>query len=245
MQISSSFGNDKDEEVLLLIKTKLAATILGLSLLTACQYGAEEDTSFMHENGNTINVSDRTDLYNEEGVPNANDKGASFGFVRHQKSGIPQDVAYTPTPGMNREQVANTISSLSVQLPNVNDVATLVTDEEVLVAYDTDSKDRNETADQVKKTALSVVPRYYHVYVSDNPNMIQQIQAYSPLDSTSRDIDEILNDTIHKMLESPQGRALNKGENENGEGYGEMNEDIDDDMKDDYEKVRYEKDKMQ
>ncbi|MGQ4668971.1 YhcN/YlaJ family sporulation lipoprotein [Metabacillus halosaccharovorans] len=219
-----------------MIKTKLAATVLGLSLLTACQYGAEEDTSFMHENGNTINVSDRTDLYN---------KGASFGFVRHQKSGIPQDVAYTPTPGMNREQVANTISSLSVQLPNVNDVATLVTDEEVLVAYDTDSKDRNETADQVKKTALSVVPRYYHVYVSDNPNMIQQIQAYSPLDSTSRDIDEILNDTIHKMLESPQGRDLNKGENANGEGYGEMNEDIDDDMKDDYEKVRYEKDKMQ
>ncbi len=228
-----------------MIKTKLAITVLCLCLLTACQYGAEEDTSLMHESGNTINVSDRTDLYNEEGAPNANDKGASFGFVRHQKSGIPQDVAYIPTPGMDREKVANTISSLSVQLPNVNDVATLVTDEEVLVAYDTDSKNRNDTADQVKKTALSVVPRYYHVYVSDNPNMIQQIQAYSSLDSTSRDIDEILSDTIHKMLQSPQGRALNKGENANGEGYGEVNEDIDDDMKDDYERARYEKEKMQ
>ena len=235
----------KEEEVLIMIKTKLAISIVGLSLLTACQYGAEEDSSFMHESGNTINVSDRTDLYNEEGSPNANDKGANFGFVRHQKSGIPQDIAYTPTPGMDREAVANSISSLSVQLPNVNDVATLVTDEEVLVAYETDSDNRFETADQVKKTALSVIPRYYHVYVSDNPNMIQQIQAYSPLDSTSRDIDEILTDTINKMLESPQGRALNNGENANGEGYGEMNEDIDDDMKDDYEKSRYEKEKMQ
>lgn len=228
--------------MLLLIKTKLAISVIGLSLLTACQYGAEEDTSFLHESGNTLNVQDRTDLYNEEGLTNGNNnKSANFGYVRHQKSGIPNDVTLTRTPGLDREQAANTISSLIVQLPNVNDVATLVTDEEVLVAYKTDSKNRFETADQVKKTALSAVPRYYHVYVSDNPSMIQQIEAYSPLDSTSRDIDEILNKTIKEMLKSPQGRALNKGENANGEGYGETNEEIDDDMKDDYEKTRYKK----
>ena len=75
--------------------------------------------------------------------------------------------------------------------------------------------------------------------------MIQQIEAYSPLDSTSRDIDEIITKTINKMLESPQGRALNTGENANGEGYGEMNEEIDDDMKDQYEKSRYKKEQMQ
>lgn len=228
--------------MLLLIKTKLAISVIGLSLLTACQYGAEEDTSFLHESGNTLNVQDRTDLYNEEGLTNENNnKSANFGYVRHQKSGIPNDVTLTRTPGLDREQAANTISSLIVQLPNVNDVATLVTDEEVLVAYKTDSKNRFETADQVKKTALSAVPRYYHVYVSDNPSMIQQIEAYSPLDSTSRDIDEILNKTIKEMLKSPQGRALNKGENANGEGYGETNEEIDDDMKDNYEKTRYKK----
>jgi hypothetical protein len=228
--------------VLLLIKTKLAISVIGLSLLTACQYGAEEDTSFLHESGNTLNVQDRTDLYNEEGLTiGNNNKSANFGYVRHQKSGIPNDVTLTRTLGLDREQAANTISSLIVQLPNVNDVATLVTDEEVLVAYKTDSNNRFETADQVKKTALSAVPRYYHVYVSDNPSMIQQIEAYSPLDSTSRDIDEILNKTIKEMLESPQGRALNKGENANGEGYGETNEEIDDDMKDDYEKTRYKK----
>lgn len=231
--------------MLILIKTKLAVGVIGLSLLTACQYGAEEENSLFHQSGNTLNVHDRPELYNEEGMPNANDNDANFGFVRHQKSGIPQDVTYTKTPGLDREQVANTISSLAVQLPNVEDVATLVTDEEVLVAYNTDSEDRFETADQVKKTALSAIPRYYHVYVSDNPNMIQQIEAYSPLDSTSRDIDEIITKTINKMLESPQGRALNTGENPNGEGYGEMNEEIDDDMKDQYEKSRYKKEQMQ
>jgi hypothetical protein len=223
-----------------LIKSKLAISVVGLSLLTACQYGAGEDTSLFNESGNTINVQDRSDLYNEEGPTNVN-KSANFGYVRHQKSGIPQDVTFTRTPGLDREQAANTISSLIVQLPNIDDVATLVTDEEVLVAYETDSKNRFETADQVKKTALSAVPRYYHVYVSDKDNMIQQIEAFSPLDSTSRDIDEILNKTIREMLKSPQGRNLNKGENANGEGYGEMNEDLDDDMKDGYEKTRFKK----
>jgi hypothetical protein len=213
---------------------------VGLSFLTACQYGAGEESSFLHESGNTINVQDRTDLYNEEGHTNVNHgKTANFGYVRHQKSGIPQDVTFTHTPGMDREQAANTISSLIVQLPNVKDVATLVTDEEVLVAYETDSENRFETADQVKKTALSAVPRYYHVYVSDGDNMIQQIEAFSPLDSTSRNIDQIISKTIKEMLKSPQGRALNKGENANGEGYGEMNEDLDDDTKDNYEKTRF------
>ncbi|WP_338788550.1 YhcN/YlaJ family sporulation lipoprotein [Metabacillus sp. FJAT-53654] len=225
-----------------MIKTKLAISVVGLSLLTACQYGAEEDAQFLHESGNTINVQDRTDLYNEEGHTNLNNsKSANFGYVRHQKSGIAQDVKFNRTPGLDREQAANTISSLIVQLPNVEDVATLVTDEEVLVAYETDSDNRFETADQVKKTASSAVPRYYHVYVSDEVNMIQQIEAFSPLDSNSRDIDQIINKTIKEMLKSPQGRALNKGENENGEGYGEMNEELDDDMKDNYEKTRFNK----
>lgn len=227
-------------EVQLLIKEKLVISLVGLYLLTACQFGAGEDTSLLHESGNTINVSDRPELYNGENVTKVNnDKQADFGYVRHQKSGVPGDNSFTNIPGFDREKAADTISSLIVQLPNVNDVATLVTDEEVLVAYETDSDQRSATADQVKKTALSVVPRYYHVYISDKTNMIQQIEAFSPQNSTSRDIDEILNKTVKEMLESPQGRAINKGENANGEGYGEVNEDLDDDMKDRYEKTRY------
>ena len=226
-----------------MIKVKLAAiSFIGLSLLSSCQQGANEDTSFLHESGNTINVQDHNDLYNEEGHRNPNnDTSANFGYVRHQKNGNTQNVNYTRSPGLDREQAANTISSLIVQLPEINDVATLVTDEEVLVAYDTDSDNRSQAADQVKKTALSAVPRYYHVYVSDQEGMIQQIEAYSPLDSNSRDIDQIINKTIKEMLKSPQGRKLNDGENANGEGYGEMNEELDDDMKDDYEQTRYEK----
>lgn len=69
--------------------------------------------------------------------------------------------------------------------------------------------------------------------------MIQQIEAFSPQNSTSRDIDEILDNTIQEMLKSPQGRAINNGENANGEGYSEVNEDLDDDIRDRYKKTRF------
>ncbi|MED4402981.1 YhcN/YlaJ family sporulation lipoprotein [Metabacillus fastidiosus] len=217
-------------------KISIASSIITLSLLTACQYGAEED--IYKESGNTINVQNRHELYSKN--DNLNDKKDDFGYVRHQKSGVPQDNTFAKVHTINREQLANTISSICVQMPGINDVATLVTDDEVLVGYQTNAKDRNAVADQVKRSAASAVPRYYKVYVSDNKAMMEQIESFSPLSSTSRNVDEILNKTIREMLKSPQGKKMNSGENANGEAYGEMNEKLDTDMKDNYDKKRYE-----
>jgi len=214
-------------------KIAFTASLIGMIIITGCQNTASENELF-EDGGNTVNVK------NENGIENRKDNHSSdFGYVRHVKSNLAEDEDYNKVPGIDHEKVANAISSLIVQLPNIQDVATLVTDEEVLIAYQTDSKNRNDTADQVKKTAISVVPRYYHVYLSDNPEMIKQIEGYSGLDPNNRDIDQIINKTIKEMLKSPQGRKLNKGENANGEGYGETNENLDQDMKDNYEQTRY------
>lgn len=212
---------------------------LGLSLLTACQGQGGNETSLVDDpSGSTLNVLNREEQFKQEGN-SKEDQPANLGFSRLRQEGISQDANFIRTPQIDRDQLAKSISSLVIQLPTVEDVATLVTDEEVLVAYETDSDDKFEVADQVKKTAISIVPRYFHVYVSDNEAMISQIQSYSPLETTNRDLDQILNKTIKEMLKSPQGRALNDGENANGEGYGEMNEELDDDMKDNYEKTRF------
>ncbi|WP_243290420.1 YhcN/YlaJ family sporulation lipoprotein [Bacillus sp. FJAT-47783] len=216
------------------MKKQLIPVFIAAALtLTGCQLGAENQDLY-EENGNTINVTDRSELYNEDGIKNGtDDMDNHFGYVRHQKSPIKgYEKLSTQTPEIDREQIANIISSLSVQLPNVNDVATLVTDDEVLVGYVTDSKNRLETADQVKKTAISVVPRYFHIYVTDNPNLIKQIESYSQMDTNALRADRSLDTIIKEMLKSPQGRPLNSGENANGEGYKEMNEKIDKDMKD-------------
>jgi len=208
--------------------------LIGLLLLGGCQLNPNHQGMYERD-GNTINVTDRSELYNEDGIENGNDDmNNNFGYVRHQKSPvIGNDQLRDRTPAINREQIADIISTLAVQLPNVQDVATLVTDDEVLVSYQTDSNNRFETADQVKRTAISVVPRYFHVYVSDNPNMIKQIEAYSRMDADALRADRSLDAVIKEMINtSPQGRKLNAGENENGEGYGEMNEALDKDMKD-------------
>ncbi|WP_191560270.1 YhcN/YlaJ family sporulation lipoprotein [Metabacillus idriensis] len=214
-------------------KIAFTASLLCMLIMTGCQNNSARENELLEDSGNTVNVN------NENGMKNGKNNDSGFGYVRHVKSNLAEEDDFNKVPGVDHEKVANDISSLIVQLPNIQDVATLVTDEEVLIAYQTDSKNRNETADQVKKTAISVVPRYYHVYLSDNPEMIKQIEGYSGLDPNNRDIDQIINTTKKEMLKSPQGRKLNSGENANGEGYGETNENLDQDMKDNYEQTRY------
>ena len=204
--------------------TWLWTGISTIVLLSGCAQ-MNESTSLYEKSGTTINVRSRNDLYNEHGVKNGMDSRlTNFGYVRHQKSPIPGDTTqYATIPVLNRENVADLISKLCTQLPNVYDVGTLVTDDTVFVVYKTDSTNRFETADQVKKTAISVVPRYYHVYVSDNPRMFQDIERFGRLDANSRNIDQILQQTIKDMLKSPQGRKVSSGENENGVQREEMN----------------------
>lgn len=169
------------------------------------------------ESGNTINVNNkRAELYNEGGSRSIRNVSNNYGFVRHQKSPLMNTGNNTHYAALDREQLANIISRYSTGLPNVNDVATLVTDQEVLVAYRTDAKDRNLAADQVKRTAMSVVPRYYHVYVTDNTNLIKDVQNLASLDSTSRNARGQVNYLIKQMKKSPQGTRMSASEDENG-----------------------------
>ncbi|WP_413307548.1 YhcN/YlaJ family sporulation lipoprotein [Bacillus sp. 1P10SD] len=205
---------------------KKLIVIAGLCTITALT-GCTKDTGnrdVYEESGNTINVNNkRHELYNEgasRGVRNVSD---NYGFVRHQKSPLMNDnTANNGYTALDREQLANIISKYSVNVPNVNDAATLVTDQEVLIAYTTDSKDRNMTADQVKKTAFSVVPRYYHVYVTDNKALMRDVENLANLDSTSRNARHAVTELITQMKKSPQGMRLNASENENGETPDDM-----------------------
>lgn len=211
-------------------------TVLSLcgitALSTACQadLSPNERAGMFHGNngGTTLNVYDRNDLNNNATNVNNQNNGRQFGYVREQRNpngNVNEQLEGMPT--MDYEQTANAISKMLTTLPNILDVATVVTDEEVLIAYQTDSNDRKDTADMVSKSALSVVPRYYHVYVSDNPRMIREIERFGLLTTDSPNVDAVLEYTIKEMLESPQGYQLNKGENANGEFIGGNNDELD------------------
>jgi Sporulation lipoprotein YhcN/YlaJ (Spore_YhcN_YlaJ) len=218
--------------VLLLNKTFFYALAASVFAVTGCQAGmTDKEEALYEESGNTINVSDQNEIYNEEDM--TDNRGTSrYGYVRHQKSPAGNDMnMYQKVATFDREKAADTISRLAVALPNINDVATLVTDEEVLIGYKTSEKNRMKAADQVKRTAMSVVPRYYHVYVTDNPRIMQDIENYSMVGSTTPNIEQSIENTVREMLKSPQGHKISDGENPNGEMKNELNDPVDGDIK--------------
>lgn len=194
--------------------------VIGLCTITALTGCSKDMTKndVYEESGNTINVNNkRHELYNEGAGRGIRNVSNNYGYVRHQKSPLMNDnTANDHYTALDREQLANIISKYSTNIPNVNDVASLVTDQEVLIAYSTDSKNRSLTADQVKRTAMSVVPRYYHVYVSDNKFLMRDVENLANLDSTSRNSRNLVNGLIKQMKKSPQGSRMNAHEDENG-----------------------------
>jgi hypothetical protein len=191
--------------------------LCALTLLPGCTNNMANRDVY-EESGNTINVNNkRNELYREDQLQGTKNISNQYGYVRNQKSPLMNDnTANNNDTGLDREQLANIISKLAAEIPNVNDVAALVTDQEVLVAYQTDTKNRELTADQVKRTALSVVPRYYHVYVSDNKAHIRDIENLANFTSTSKKAREQVNAVIKRMKTSPQGSRMNNSEDENG-----------------------------
>jgi hypothetical protein len=217
-------------------KAIIALGICGAAALTGCANdnaspnGREGNTGIYQRSGNTLNVNDqRADLYNEDGNKKGlTDTSEDFGYVRHQKTGVMgTDNNMDVYQSIDREQLADMIGRYSLMAQNVDDVSTLVTDEEVLIVYKTDSENRFETADQVKKMAMSVVPRWFHVYVSDDPSLRSEVENFASLDTDSRDVDTMVDGVVKQMLKSPQGRDMSTGENANGEEKGEMNEKMD------------------
>lgn len=194
-----------------------ALTICLLMAATGCQTLMQNDSPIAQDNIEILNSKNRSDFH----VINP-DKDyhevQHFGFVRHQReTALPRGGVNPEIAAYDPDLLADAISKLAVLTPDVQDVATLVTDREVLIAYETTSENRFETADQVKRAAMSCVPRFFHVYVSDNPQMIHSIERFGNLSSRTENVHDVLEHTITEMLKSPQGKRISTSENENGE----------------------------
>ncbi|KUP05298.1 hypothetical protein Q73_12150 [Bacillus coahuilensis m2-6] len=198
-------------------------------------FAFDNDDDFLPEEGDTVNISNRNDLLNSNSSDDVKKNGANFGFVRHQKSPIEGDtVDYDTMYSLDREEIADSIGKMAITLPRVQDISTLVTDEEVLISYKTDAtgeKERFEVADQVKKTALSIVPRWFHVYVTDDDMLRRNIENISQMNSTMSGVNEEIDDVVYMMMtSSPQGENVDYTENPNGEMMNEKNGMSEDDV---------------
>lgn len=72
-----------------------------------------------------------------------------------------------PDVYINRSALARQISFLSTKLPRVDDATVVVTDDKVLIGVKADNgKISDKTLYEVRRTAWSLTPRYYKVYVT-------------------------------------------------------------------------------
>lgn len=201
-----------------MIKLFVTLSICLVIASTGCQTLMQNDSPITRENHDIINMKNRSEGFNVINPDKNYHQIQRFGFVRHQReTALPQGGSNPNIAAYDPELLADAISKLAILVPDVQDVATLVTDKQVLVAYKTNSDNNFETADQVKRTAMSVVPRFFHVYVSDDPKMLTSIERFGSLSSTTKGVQDVLEHTIEEMLLSPQGRRISASENENGE----------------------------
>lgn len=163
------------------MKRLLLTTVAALSLLTACQTRnttevGEGGKALQQEEGGRVLLSNKSMYRHGSDTSDMRYATTNMGYSRRQKNDSADrnrnQVAY-----IDRERLANIITDLEIKMPDVTDAATMVTDDEVFVVYRANTTNPKLVQDQVRKTALSVVPRYYHVYTSTEQKLMTQMEG--------------------------------------------------------------------
>ncbi|GGF32555.1 putative lipoprotein YutC [Halobacillus andaensis] len=179
------------------------------TIISGCNTDEEEGMKKEQDKDHSIE-GNAMDNYNE---PSAD---GQVGYVRFQKDQLDQEAEKNHKIKVNREQMADMITRMILRYEDFDDVATLVADDEILVAYTApEGKDRNEAADMIKKTAYSLVPSFYHVYVSDNPTAFGDIQSLSNSTVYDDQYSEVIERMVERMKKSPQGETNSENVKEN------------------------------
>ncbi|MGP4064701.1 YhcN/YlaJ family sporulation lipoprotein [Oceanobacillus sp. M65] len=167
--------------------------------------------------GNNENAMDERDDIVDELDPSAEQQSAEdeelndrLGYVHYTKDQVNNDDEMEHGVSIDRTQVANVITRIALRGEGLEQVATLVTDEEVLIAYEkSDNVDEKEAANIARKTAQSVIPQYYEIYVSDNESLINDIQSLHNSSTTDGSYENTIDQIIKEMEKSPQGKEDN------------------------------------
>jgi hypothetical protein len=138
------------------------------------------------------------------------DTSSRLGYVRYEKDQLDMETEEEKFVTIDRNKMADTITRMILRNEGFEDVATLVTDDEVLIAYNRpEDLDPDKAATIAKKTALSITPRFYHVYVSDKAVTFKDIQSLKNSSSEREDYRNTLESIIDDMKEAPQGEDVN------------------------------------
>ena len=133
-----------------------------------------------------------------------NDLSSKLGYVRYTRDDFKTETNHGDYR-LNREQMANTITRSILQNEGFDEVATLVTGKEVLIAYQKNDSITVEKANDIaEKAAMSVTPRYFKIYVSDRADLMQDINSLHDSRTTNNNYQNTINNIIKEMNKSSE-----------------------------------------
>ncbi|WP_407272549.1 YhcN/YlaJ family sporulation lipoprotein [Radiobacillus sp. PE A8.2] len=197
---------------MVLKKYVLSFLIVPLLIMAGCAGTNNADSDRTEEADNDL------DEFMEPAQSNG-DLNGQLGYVNYNKDELEMTDDQPQVVTVNRQKMADTISRMILTYEGFEQVATLVTDDEVLIAYQKpDDLDRNKAASIVKKTGLSILPRFYDIYVSDQAVSFRDIQSLQNSTTLNDNYEQTLENIINDMKKHPQGEYVsenNNMENEN------------------------------
>ncbi|QKS72192.1 YhcN/YlaJ family sporulation lipoprotein [Paenalkalicoccus suaedae] len=174
---------------------KQSMMLLPLLLLAAC--GNESGFPLFNQDGDNPIVMNVQDSSNGDPL--------QFGYTSNTKQeakdgeGIPGYFIY------DRSLLAESIGEMTAMLEDVEEASVLITDDDCLIVYDQGEGMRYDVAEQVYQTALSVLPSYYNIYISDDAALRSDIERFEGNVSLDDAQHNSLDQTIERMKDSPQG----------------------------------------
>ncbi|MUV39176.1 putative lipoprotein YutC [Lentibacillus sp. JNUCC-1] len=195
----------------------LTVACSGLLFMSAC---ANDNNNAIDDGNDTLNNLHPDEELSNQDHTSDNEKDYRLGYVRFKKEQLDQNAEDDRMITVDRKKMADIITRTILRNKGFDEVATLVTSDTVLIAYDkADDREAQQAADIAKQTAVAVMPSFYKVYVSDNKILINDIHSLHNSSVANPDYKNTIESIITEMKKSPQGIDQNKkmpsdGENE-------------------------------
>ncbi|MFZ4450833.1 YhcN/YlaJ family sporulation lipoprotein [Salibacterium aidingense] len=138
---------------------------------------------------------------NKDDAPGGRSAGNRFGWHRNDSSEADLDEDMSMHDLIDRQRIAEGLSNLLVQTPEVEKAGVLITNEYALAAFQTEEEDTGRAAKHVKMMVEAAVPYFFITVVTDNPSMIEDLEAYKGMTARSKDGHAALRNTIDTMRE--------------------------------------------
>jgi len=108
---------------------------------------------------------------------------------------------------VDRDALARAVGNVTASCPGVQRSTVLVTDEEIFVGLNTNGQNAAEAKKQARMNAMSVSPRYYKVYVTDNARDIQEITRVASRTNNTMGVRSVDGNQLNSLIKRMGGKT--------------------------------------